>query len=276
MLAWNDSQVVVAFRWERREAFEQWCAAAVGERRSRELRPAPLPSPRNWRACTCAVPSCMICRLHPPPSLRAPAHRGTASIEVRPCVASKRGRLGCLLLLHLDAPLYMQIPPKPTCCLIPRATCCCWPFASTILLHVPSVGWCAQNTLTDIKAWKITYPPARRRNGRLVRVSSAGREAGGQGGRWAGIHLCLPPAVRAVARFHSPTQLRSAHGGTPLPLCLSAPCQAHAGFAQAWLHAGFNDKVLSRVHELEEARPADAPPLRFWITGGSAPGMGHA
>ncbi|PSC69058.1 alpha beta-hydrolase isoform B [Micractinium conductrix] len=73
-----------------------------------------------------------------------------------------------------------------------------------------------ENTLTDIKAWKITYPPARRRNGRLVR--------------------------------------------------------AHAGFAQAWLHAGFNDKVLSRVHELEEARPADAPPLRFWITGHSLGG----
>lgn len=40
--------------------------------------------------------------------------------------------------------------------------------------------------------------------------------------------------------------------------------QVHAGFLKAWLHDGFNKKVLARLQELEAAT---ATPLRFWIAG---------
>lgn len=43
-----------------------------------------------------------------------------------------------------------------------------------------------------------------------------------------------------------------------------ASVQAHAGFLGAWLHAGFNTKVLARLKELDERSPQ---PLRLWVAG---------
>ena len=42
---------------------------------------------------------------------------------------------------------------------------------------------------------------------------------------------------------------------------------AHAGFLTAWLHKGFNEKVLARVKEVAQAAEGAAP-TRFWVTGG--------
>lgn len=39
--------------------------------------------------------------------------------------------------------------------------------------------------------------------------------------------------------------------------------QVHAGFGSAWLHSGFNTKVLARLRQLDSG----PTPLRFWITG---------
>ncbi|KAL4457464.1 hypothetical protein ABPG75_012329 [Micractinium tetrahymenae] len=48
--------------------------------------------------------------------------------------------------------------------------------------------------------------------------------------------------------------------------------KAHAGFSTAWLHAGFHEKVLARLHALDSSRPEGSPPLRIWITGHSLGG----
>lgn len=73
-----------------------------------------------------------------------------------------------------------------------------------------------ENVMTDLKAYKVVYPPPRHHHGRLVR--------------------------------------------------------AHAGFAKAWLHERFNERVLQRLKVLDAGRPPTSPPLRFWITGHSLGG----
>lgn len=43
------------------------------------------------------------------------------------------------------------------------------------------------------------------------------------------------------------------------------PLRVHAGFLGAWLHNGFNQKVLTRLREIDSG----PTPLRFWVTGHS-------
>jgi hypothetical protein len=57
-------------------------------------------------------------------------------------------------------------------------------------------------------------------------------------------------------------RLLSWRPGTAVP-------QVHAGFGQAWLSDGFNQKVVAKLEEIDAARQAEAP-LRFWITGSAA------
>ena len=55
---------------------------------------------------------------------------------------------------------------------------------------------------------------------------------------------------------------------TCICVCCVGLLQVHAGFGEAWLHSGFNAKVLARLRELDQG----PTPLRFWVTGHSLGG----
>ena len=101
--------------------------------------------------------------------------------------------------------------------------------------------------MTDLKTWMSPLQPRRRRQGRLVKVGG--------------------PAH--TNRRHE--QAGSLHEvANPEPNVLEAPVrlpgvwlQVHAGFNGAWVHSGFNRKVLDRLKELDQG----PTPLRFWIVG---------